>query len=226
VTPKIDSGTSSRMWTRRFFIALTVLAWCGILAVALVVLRVIAEPILYLAISALIALVLYPLVSALQRYLPRALSITVVPLDLAAALLVLFVAVVASLIHQLSPVVTRVTSLLQPANQQKIQPLIDFVQWAGIAPGVIQPSAQHLLAPLQGRADDAGRRRRRHLLRGYHRPSARYAHGLLPGERAAHLPLAASEGTPLSGGRQSTCIWIWRMPSWATSSARAFCWAF
>jgi predicted PurR-regulated permease PerM len=50
------------VWTRRFLIALTLLAWFGITAMVIWSLRLIGAIILLYSIAALLAFVLYPLV--------------------------------------------------------------------------------------------------------------------------------------------------------------------
>ena len=65
-------------WTRRFLIALTILAWLGILAMVILGLRLIGAAILLYSIAALLAFVLYPLVKLLGRVIGRRLAALVV----------------------------------------------------------------------------------------------------------------------------------------------------
>src|SRR5215813_3001035 len=65
------SNETITTWTRRFLIALTILAWFGIAAMMIWGLRLIGAVLLLYSIAALLAFVLYPLVKALGRVVGR-----------------------------------------------------------------------------------------------------------------------------------------------------------
>jgi predicted PurR-regulated permease PerM len=59
-------------WTRRFLIALTILAWFGIAVMVIWGLRLIGAVLLLYAIAALLAFVLFPVAKLLGRVVGRA----------------------------------------------------------------------------------------------------------------------------------------------------------
>ncbi len=67
-------------WTRRFLIALTILAWFGIAAMVIFGLRLIGSVLVLYSIAALLAFVLYPLVKSLGRVIGRRLAALLVML--------------------------------------------------------------------------------------------------------------------------------------------------
>ena len=77
-------------WTRRFLIALTILAWFGIAAMLIWALRLIGSILLLYSIAALLAFVLYPVVKALGRVVGRRVAaLLVMALVVAAAVAVI-----------------------------------------------------------------------------------------------------------------------------------------
>src|SRR5262245_54038547 len=120
--PSDDRGerSATAVWTRRFLVALTILAWVGLAVVALYLVHLLAAPVAYLIISALLAYILYPLVQAIQRVMPRPLAITLVFVALVGGLILLFVALVASLVHEISALVAQVQQFLRGESRQAI----------------------------------------------------------------------------------------------------------
>src|SRR5712692_10986532 len=84
-TDTLSSGHAGR---RRLLIALTVLAFLAIGAVALFALSLIEGAVILLIVSALLAYLIYPLVQFLQRRLPHPLATAVAYLLVAGALAV------------------------------------------------------------------------------------------------------------------------------------------
>src|SRR6516165_6666696 len=79
------------VWTRRFLIALTILAWFGIAAMLIWALRLIGSVLLLYSIAALLAFVFYPLVKALGRVVGRRVAaLLVMALVVAAAVAVIY----------------------------------------------------------------------------------------------------------------------------------------
>ena len=115
------------VWTRRFLIALTILAWFGILAMVIWGLRLIGSVLLLYSIAALLAFVLYPLVKALGRVIGRRV----------AALLVMLLVVArgggadllgwASLVEEGGVLADRLAFLTQPDAIQQIPWLADLL---------------------------------------------------------------------------------------------------
>jgi predicted PurR-regulated permease PerM len=125
-------------WTRRFLIALTVLAWLGILAMVMFGLRLIGSVLVLYAIAALLAFILFPLVKLLGRVIGRRLAALVV------VLLVLFVAgavlyfLGAALIDQLGILGDQLAFLTQPDAIQHLPWLAELVSRFGVNPADVK----------------------------------------------------------------------------------------
>ena len=76
------------VWTRRFLIALTILAWFGILAMVIWSMRLIGAVLLLYSIAALLAFVLYPVVKTLGHAVGRRVAALLVMAQIVAAALV------------------------------------------------------------------------------------------------------------------------------------------
>src|SRR6266851_999752 len=98
-TDTLPSGHAGR---RRLLIALTVLAFLAIGAVALFALSLIVGAVILLIFSALLGYLIYPLVQLLHRLLPHPLAITVAYLLVAGVLAAVMLIVTSSLIQQSS----------------------------------------------------------------------------------------------------------------------------
>src|SRR6185437_15149356 len=90
IFPPAPSETVTN-WTRRFLIALTILAWFGILAMVIWSMRLIGSVLLLYSIAALLAFVLYPLVKALGHVVGRRVAaLLVMALVVAAAVALIY----------------------------------------------------------------------------------------------------------------------------------------
>jgi predicted PurR-regulated permease PerM len=128
-TEVAPSGHTGR---RRLIIALTVLAFLAIGAVALYAISLILTAVVLLMLSALLAYLNYPLVLFLQRRLPHPLAIAVAYLLVAGALAVVMWIVTSSLIRQSSTLVQSIQFLLSPAGERQTQSLFGFLGKLGI----------------------------------------------------------------------------------------------
>src|SRR6266571_161333 len=120
-TDTLPSGHAGR---RRLLIALTVLAFLAIGAVALFALSLIEGAVILLMLSALLAYLIYPLVQFLQRRLPPPLAIAVAYLLVAGVLAVVMFIVTSSLIRQSSALAQYIQFLFSPAGERQLQSLI------------------------------------------------------------------------------------------------------
>src|SRR6266571_1810568 len=116
-TDTLPSGHAGR---RRLLIALTVLAFLAIGAVALFALSLIEGAVILLMLSALLAYLIYPLVQFLQRRLPPPLAIAVAYLLVAGVLAVVMFIVTSSLIRQSSALAQYIQFLLSPAGENQL----------------------------------------------------------------------------------------------------------
>ncbi len=142
----LPSGHAGR---RRLLIALTVLAFLAIAAVALYALSLIVGAVILLMLSALLAYLNYPLVQVLQRRLPPPLAIAVAYLLVAGALAVVMLIVTSSLIGQSSALAQYIQFLLSPAGERQLQSLSDSLGKLGISKGQVIQFENQLLTQVQ-----------------------------------------------------------------------------
>src|SRR5258708_3653127 len=145
-TATLPSGHAGR---RRLLIALTVLAFLAIGAVALYALSLIVGAVILLMLSALLAYLNYPLVQFLQRRLPPPLAIAVAYLLVTGALAVVVYIVTSSLIRQSSALAQYIQFLLSPAGERQLQLLSDSLGKFGISKGQVIQFENQLLAQVQ-----------------------------------------------------------------------------
>jgi predicted PurR-regulated permease PerM len=146
-TAPLPSGHAGR---RRLLIALTVLAFLAIGAVALFALSLIVGAVILLLLSALLAYLNYPLVRFLQRRLPPPLAIAVAYLLVTGALAVVVYIVTSSLIGQSSALAQYIQFLLSPAGERQLQSLSDSLGKFGMSKGQVIQFENQVLAQVQG----------------------------------------------------------------------------
>ncbi|GCE17331.1 AI-2E family transporter [Dictyobacter kobayashii] len=139
-----DNKTPNTVWTRRFLIALTIVAWMIILAGVGMVLNKILGPLITLGISALIAYVIYPLVRLLERLIPRPLAILIVYLGVLVLLILLVYFVVLTAIGQLATLIVSIQKSL-PDLLERLQPFINKLSSVNISPNQILTSGEQVL---------------------------------------------------------------------------------
>ncbi|GCE03661.1 AI-2E family transporter [Dictyobacter aurantiacus] len=143
MVPRGDQ-TPTAAWTRRFLIALTIVAWMIILIGIGFILSKILGALITLGISALIAYVIYPLVRLLERFIPRPLAILIVYLGVLLLLLLLIYFVVLTAIGQLAALVISIQQSL-PDLLQRLQPYINKLSNVNISPSQILSSGEQVL---------------------------------------------------------------------------------
>lgn len=135
---------------KRLILALTVLAFLAIGAVALYAIALIIGAVVLLMLSALLAYLNFPLVQVLQRRLPRALAITVAYLLVTSVLAGVMFIVISSLIQQSSVLAHSIQFLLSPAGKRQLQPVIDWLGKVGITRDQVTQFENQLLSQMQG----------------------------------------------------------------------------
>jgi len=145
-TDTLSSGHAGR---RRLLIALTVLAFLAIGAVALYAISLIEGAVILLMLSALLAYLIYPLVQFLQRRLPPPLAIAVAYLLVAGVLAAVMFIVTSSLIRQSSALAQSIQFLLSPAGERQLQSLIDSLGKFGMSKGQVIQFENQVLAQAQ-----------------------------------------------------------------------------
>lgn len=142
IVPRGDQ-TSNAAWTRRFLIALTIVAWMIILIGIGLILSKILGALITLGISALIAYVIYPLVKLLERFIPRLLAILIVYLGVLLLLLLLIYFVVLTAIGQLAALIVSIQKNL-PDLLERLQPYINKLGSINISPSQILSSGEQV----------------------------------------------------------------------------------
>jgi len=149
-SPPAPTPTST--WLRRLIISLTLLTWIALAFVLVWLIGRVAQALLLLAIGALLAYVLYPLVRFLQHVMPRFLAVIIVYLLILSGLGILLYFVATTVIEQLNSLIHYVQSLINaPANgNSQVQPILDALQQVGITQTMLRSFGQQLLGQLQG----------------------------------------------------------------------------
>jgi predicted PurR-regulated permease PerM len=146
-------GEQGINWARTRDIVLTILGWIAILFVAFEAAGHLIGTLLVVAIAALVAYALSPLVALLRRWMPWPLAITIVYLVFVGVLAALFSLIIDTAIQQVGPLSTRI-QLLLTAGQTGNSPLIDFLHQLGISDAQINTARDALLGQLTGAARD------------------------------------------------------------------------
>jgi len=144
-------------WTRRFLIALTLLAWFGILAMVIWGLRLIGAVLLLYSIAALLAFVLYPVVKALGRLVGRQVAALLVMALVVAAAAALIYWLGMALVEQGGVLADRLAFLTQPNAIQQVPWLAHVLQSVGVDPATVRvPVNQWIQEMVDGSGNVAG----------------------------------------------------------------------
>lgn len=146
---ELDS-TPLAIWTRRLIISVTVLVWIVLLGVFFWLIGRVAQAVLLLAIGAILAFTIYPLVKLLQRVLPRPLAITIVYLLVLGLISVLVYFAVVTLIEQMTSLIQYIRSVINGSRTNQLQPVLDALKQLGISQEQLRTFGQQVLGQLQG----------------------------------------------------------------------------
>ena len=145
-----DIGISAK-WIRRVGIPLATLAWIGLVAVLLWAASHVARSLILLAIAAILAYALAPLVKVLQRFLPRLLAILLVYLIVMGAISVVLYFLIRAALTQVEELKSQVSGLLQPGQSS---PFVSLLSSLGIDPAQLQNARQTITGHLGGLVND------------------------------------------------------------------------
>lgn len=150
VSPPAMTPTST--WLRRLIITLTLLAWIALAFVVAWLIGRVAQALLLLAIGALLAYVVYPLVRWLEHVMPRLLAVILVYLLVLIGLGILLYFVATTVIEQINSLIHYVQSLISapPNGSSQVQPILDALQRIGISQDQLRSLGQQILGQLQG----------------------------------------------------------------------------
>src|SRR6266566_2906628 len=146
-----DDASGSSKWTRRRDIPLSILAWIGVVAVVLWVASHIVRSLLLLAIAALLAYALVPVVKLLERVMPRFLAMLIVYLIVLSAFSLLLYSIARTAIHQ----AVELRGFLTPRGNGQLAPLMQLLQSYGITQDQIIAARQLLVSHLESIASGA-----------------------------------------------------------------------
>jgi predicted PurR-regulated permease PerM len=138
------------MWTKRLVISLTVLVWIVLAGLLLWFVGRVAQAALLLAIGALLAYTIYPLVKWLQRFIPRPLAVTVVYLLVLSAIILLAYFVVITFIEQARSLIQYIQGVVNGDRTNQLQPVFDALQQVGVTQQQLQQFGQQVLGQLEG----------------------------------------------------------------------------
>lgn len=142
--------TSHIDWQKRFFIALTILAWIVVAGIVIWGIQQIADTVILLIIAALLSYIIFPLVKLLQRVLPRPLAILIAFLLMLAMLTFILYFVLLVAIEQLVLLINFIQSVvLHPERYSQFQSMLDWLSRAGISSSQFNVSTQQVLSYLQ-----------------------------------------------------------------------------
>jgi predicted PurR-regulated permease PerM len=137
-------------WQKRFFIALTVLAWLVIAGIIIWAIGHVTGTVILLTIAALLSYIIYPLVKLLRRVMPRPLAVLIAFLLMLALLVFVLYFVVLVAVQQLVLLINFIQSVVQhPARYSQFQFILDWLSKAGISPTQFNVSTQQVLSYVQ-----------------------------------------------------------------------------
>ncbi len=143
-------GPTRSAWLKRLIIALTLLTWLAIGAVALAVLGHMIGTLILLIAAGLLAYIIYPLVLLLQRFMPRMLAIVIVYLVVLSALAFLLYSVVSAVVQESTSFVIYFQFLLSPQGQHQLQPFIETLNKLGLTQDQLRALGDQIVGQLQG----------------------------------------------------------------------------
>jgi predicted PurR-regulated permease PerM len=149
-----DSKLDLTKWLRRLVIPLAILAWAGVALLVLWIAGYVTRTILLLVIAALLAYALAPLVTFLERVVPRFLAILIVYLVVLGAISALLYLVVSTAIKQTTSLAGYVSGLLTPNNTGHLSPLEQALNSFGISSSQIAAFRAQLISGMTGLAGD------------------------------------------------------------------------
>ncbi|HEX4203712.1 MAG TPA: AI-2E family transporter [Ktedonobacteraceae bacterium] len=144
--PAWASDVQTAKWKRRRDIPLAILAWIALVAVALWAASHIIRTILVLAIAALLAFALYPIVKLLQRVMPRPVAIVIVYLVFLGVISFFFYQVASTAIRQSAGITRDARTLFSGQHSGYMAQLEQIFARFGVGPGQITEIRQQIVA--------------------------------------------------------------------------------
>jgi predicted PurR-regulated permease PerM len=138
------------VWTQRLVISLTLLVWIILAGILFWLIGRTAQAFLLLAIGALLAYTMYPLVRLLQRIMPHPFAIAIVYITILGALSALVYFVIVTFMDQVISLIQYIQGLINGRNTYQLQPILDTLKQFGISQSLLRDFGQQILGQLQG----------------------------------------------------------------------------
>jgi predicted PurR-regulated permease PerM len=152
---RFDISTSAK-WLRRVAIPLVTLAWIGVVAVILWAASHVGRSLILLALAAILAFALAPVVKVLARGMPRIVAILVVYIIVLSAISVVIYFLMKAAVAQATELKGEVGGLLNPNAGSSPSPLQTMLKSIGIDQVQIQDARQTITGHLGGLVNNVG----------------------------------------------------------------------
>jgi predicted PurR-regulated permease PerM len=144
--------SAGSVWGRRRDIALAILGWGAIIAAALWLAGHVLSTLIIMALGALLAYALVPVVTSLERIIPRWLAITLTYIGLLIVLAAVLSLVVSSLITQITGLAAQITAALSASQPGANAPLYSTLLRLGLTADQINGARDYAAAQLASAA--------------------------------------------------------------------------
>ena len=145
--------SDERVWMRRLFIPLTVLAWVAVLGVVFWLAGLVAQTVILIALAVLIAYALTPVVNRLTRWMPRWVAIVIAYLIFGGALVLLIYIIAGTVATEVTNLVSTIHSATQPGKTHNS--LSEFLSRFGVPPSALDSLSKRITNSLPGLASQA-----------------------------------------------------------------------
>ncbi len=146
--PTTDTTPLAR-WIKWLVISLTLLVWVVLLGAVFWLVGRVGQALLLLAIGAVLAYTIYPLVKQVQRILPRPLAIALVYLLVLVLLSVLVYFVVVTVIDQMTSLIGYIQAVLNGDRTNQWQPILATLEQFGVTQEQLRTFGEQLLGQLE-----------------------------------------------------------------------------
>lgn len=145
--------SDERVWMRRLFIPLTVLAWVAVLGVVFWLVGLFAQTVILIALAVLIAYALTPLVNRLARWTPRWLAIAIAYLIFASMLMLLIYIIAGTVTTEVTNLISTIRNATKPGATNNS--LRAFLSRFGVPTSALDTLIQRITNSLPGLASQA-----------------------------------------------------------------------
>lgn len=147
------AGIVPAIWVKRLVISLTFLIWLILVILVARLLGYVSTALLILAMAALVAYAVIPLVAFFQRIMPRPVAILLVYLVILGVLVLLFYLLIVSSVAQIGALATSASTYFIPHNGQT-SPIMQILQRIGVTRAQIEALSNTIGGQLAGVAAD------------------------------------------------------------------------